>query len=81
MHFQQKIGSDQNQKLIIYLIIRKFLSKKIKKFNENNIKLQIIGEKNSQKINNLLNKSEKLTKNNFKLQVNLAKLWLQTRNC
>ena len=54
-------------------LLENFLSKKIKKLNENNIKLQIIGEKKfSKKINSLLKNSEKLTKNNFKLQVNLA---------
>ena len=50
-----------------------FLEKKINEFIKNNIKLVIIGEKNfSKKINRLLIKSEKLTKNNSKLQINLA---------
>ena len=57
----------------LFNLLENFLEKKIEKFNENNIKLQIIGEKKfSKKMNNLLKKSEKLTKNNFKLQVNLA---------
>jgi len=57
----------------LFDLLENFLSKKIKKFNENNIKLKIIGEKKfSKKINNLLKKSERLTKNNLNLQVNLA---------
>ena len=54
-------------------LLEVFLEKKIDKFLNNNIKLNIIGEKKfSKKINNLLTKSEKLTKNNSKLQINLA---------
>tara|TARA_Y100000996_G_scaffold409955_1_gene391459 strand:+ start:514 stop:1188 length:675 start_codon:yes stop_codon:yes gene_type:complete len=50
-----------------------FLKKKINEFKKNNIKLTIIGEKSfSKKINKLLIKSENETKNNSKLQVNLA---------
>ncbi len=50
-----------------------FLKKKINEFIKNNIKLLIIGEKKfSKKINKLLVKSEKLTKKNSKLQINLA---------
>ena len=50
-----------------------FLEKKIDEFIKNNIKLNIIGEKKfSNKINKLLIKSEKLTKSNSKLQINLA---------
>ena len=50
-----------------------FLEKKIDEFINNNIKLYIIGEKKfSNKINKLLIKSEKLTKSNSKLQINLA---------
>ena len=50
-----------------------YLSKKIKEFNKNQIKLKIIGEKKfSKKLNSLLNESEKKTKNNSKLQINLA---------
>ena len=54
-------------------LLEVFLEKKINDFNNNNIKLTVIGEKKfSKKINKLLNKSEKLTKNNSKLQINLA---------
>ncbi len=50
-----------------------FLEKKINEFIKNNIKLTIIGEKKfSKKINKLLIKSEKLTKYNSKLHINLA---------
>lgn len=60
---------------IIYLfnLLENFLEFKINKFHQNNVKLKIIGEKKfSKKLNNLLTKSEKLTKNNSKLQINLA---------
>ena len=57
----------------LFNLLERFLTKKIKKFNKNNIKLKIIGEKKfSNKINNILKKSENLTKNNTKLQINLA---------
>ena len=50
-----------------------FLEKKIDELINKNIKLNIIGEKKfSKKINKLLTKSEKLTKNNSQLQINLA---------
>ena len=51
-----------------------FIDKKIKEFNQNNIKLKIIGNINvfEKKLKNKLKKSEQLTKNNTKLQVNLA---------
>ena len=43
------------------------------KFHENNIKIKILGEKKfSKKLNNLILSSEKKTKNNSKLQINLA---------
>ena len=60
---------------ITYLfdLLQNFLEHKLNKFNKNNIKLKIIGEKNfSKKINNLLIDSEKITKNNTTLQINLA---------
>ena len=60
---------------ITYLfdLLQNFLEHKLKKFHKNNIKLKIIGEKNfSKKINNLLIDSEKITKNNTTLQINLA---------
>ena len=57
----------------LFSLLENFLEFKIKKFHKNNIKLNIIGEKKfSKKLNNLLTKSEKLTKKNSKLQINLA---------
>ena len=45
----------------------------ISEFQENNIKLKIIGEKSfSSDLNKILNKAENLTKKNKKLQINLA---------
>ena len=57
----------------LFSLLEKFLLTKINEFNNKNIKLKIIGEKKFPKrITSLLKKSEKLTKNNSKLQVNLA---------
>ena len=54
-------------------LLENFLKKKIKEFIKNDIKLKIIGEKKfSKKLNTILKKSENLTKNNSKLQINLA---------
>ena len=57
----------------MFSLLENFLQFKIRKFYKNNIKLKIIGEKKfSKKLNNQLTKSEKLTKKNSKLQINLA---------
>ena len=57
----------------LFSLLENFLDNKIKKFHQNDIKLKIIGEKKfSKKLNILLTKSEKLTKKNSKLQINLA---------
>ena len=57
----------------LFKLLQNFLEHKINKFHKNNIKLKIIGEKKfSKKINNLLIDSEKITKNNTTLQINLA---------
>ena len=57
----------------LFSLLENFLQFKIRKFHKNNIKLKIIGEKKfSKKLNNQLTKSEKLTKKNSKLQINLA---------
>ena len=54
-------------------LLESFLKKKIKEFVKNDIRLKIIGEKKfSNKLNTILKKSENLTKNNSKLQINLA---------
>jgi len=63
------------QKEITYLfnLLENFLSQKIEKLNKQDIKLKIIGVKKfSPKLNKLLHLSEKKTKNNKKLQINLA---------
>ena len=57
----------------LFNLLENFLLSKISEFNKQNIKLKIIGKKNfSKKINTLLNKSEKKTSRNKKLQINLA---------
>ena len=57
----------------IFRLLEEFLKKKINEFHQNDIKLKIIGfKKFSKKLNDLLLKAERLTKNNKQLQVNLA---------
>ena len=57
----------------LFKLLENFLQKKLNEFVINNIKLKIIGEKKfSKRLNNLLIKSEKKTKNNSKLHINLA---------
>ena len=57
----------------LFNLLETFLLNKISKLNNQNIKLKIIGKKKfSKKINSLLNKSEKKTSKNKKLQINLA---------
>ena len=57
----------------LFRLLENFLKLKLNKFHKNNIKLKIIGEKKfSKKLNNLLVEGENLTKNNSKLQINLA---------
>ena len=57
----------------LFKLLESFLKKKIEEFNKNQIKLKIIGEKKfDKKLNKLLNVCEKKTKNNLKLQINLA---------
>ena len=54
-------------------LLENFLESKISELNEQNIKLKIIGKKRfSKKINTLIDKSEKKTFRNKKLQINLA---------
>ena len=63
------------KKEINYLfgLLENFLINRIEELHKQNIKLKIIGVKNfSIKLNNLLNKSEKKTLKNSKLQINLA---------
>ena len=57
----------------LFKLLENFLKKKIEDFNKNQIKLKIIGEKKfPKKLNKLLITSEKKTKKNLKLQINLA---------
>ena len=57
----------------LFKLLETFLISKISEFNKQKIRLKIIGKKKfSKKINNLLNKSEKKTLNNRRLQINLA---------
>ena len=64
------------QKEISYLfnLLEEFLLKKIEDLNKNQIKLKIIGDKKkiSTKLKKILQNSEKITKNNNRLQINLA---------
>jgi len=57
----------------LFNLLENFIKRRIIEFNKNNIKLKIIGiKKFSSKLNKLLTESEKKTKNNNKLQINLA---------
>ena len=57
----------------LFNLLENFLINRIDELHKQNIKLKIIGIKNfSPKLNNLLNKSEKKTFKNHKLQINLA---------
>jgi len=57
----------------LFNLLYNFLNKKMNYLNNNNIKLNIIGNKNfSKKIKKLLITSENLTKKNSLLQINLA---------
>ena len=63
------------KKEISYLfnLLETFLISRIEELHKQNIKLKVIGVKNfSSKLNQLLNKSEKKTSKNTKLQINLA---------
>ena len=63
----------KNEVNFLFELLENFLKEKINMLIKNNIKLKIIGNKIFlSKINKLLNKSEKLTKKNTKLQINLA---------
>ena len=63
----------QNEIKFLFKLLDSFIDQKINEFNKNNIKLKVIGiKKFSSKLNKLLIESEKKTKNNNKLQINLA---------
>jgi len=58
----------------LFNLLKDFLLKKTNDLNKNDIKLKIIGKKNlfSKKLKKILIKSEKITKKNKSLQINLA---------
>ena len=57
----------------LFNLLENFLTKKIKKLNNQNIKINILGTKNfSKKLNFLLKKAETKTLNNSSIQINLA---------
>ena len=57
----------------LFNLLENFLENKIELLHKQNIKLNIIGKKNfSNKVNKLLNTSEKKTSKNSRLQINLA---------
>ncbi len=57
----------------LFNLLETFLTDKIEDLHKKEIKLKVIGVKNfSNKLNDLLKKSEKKTKKNKKLQINLA---------
>jgi len=64
----------QKEISFLFNLLQSFLKEKTNKLNKNGIKLKIIGDKNnfSKKLKKSLINSEKITKNNKKLQINLA---------
>ena len=63
----------KNEIKYLFKLLENFIKERIVEFNKNNIKLKIIGiKKFSTKLNKLLSDSEKKTKKNNKLQINLA---------
>ena len=64
----------QKEISFLFNLLQNFLKKKTNKLNINGIKLKIIGDKSnfSNKLKKALINSEKITKNNKKLQINLA---------
>ena len=64
----------QKEISFLFNLLQNFLKKKTDKLNKNSIKLKIIGDKSnfSNKLKKALINTEKITKNNKKLQINLA---------
>ena len=64
----------KNEIIFLFKLLENFLSNKIDKLIQKNIKLKIIGNKKkfNKKLKNLINNSENKTKKNDKLQINLA---------
>ena len=63
-----------NEIKFLFKLLNNFIDQKIEEFNKNDIKLKIIGNINifNLKLKKKLIKSEEITKNNMRLQVNLA---------
>ena len=64
----------QKEISFLFNLLQNFLKKNTNKLNKNGIKLKIVGDKSnlSNKLKKALINSEKITKNNKKLQINLA---------
>ena len=64
----------QNEIKFLFKLLNNFIDHKIDEFNKNDIKLKILGNINifNLKLKKKLIKSEEITKNNMRLQVNLA---------
>jgi len=63
----------KNEVNYLFKLLENFLKNKINKLNKENIKLKILGKKIfSKKLNKLLVETEKLTKSNSNIQINLA---------
>ena len=64
----------QKEISFLFNLLQNFLKKKTNKLNKNGIKLKVIGDKSnlSKKLKKALINSEKITKNNKNLQINLA---------
>ena len=64
----------KNEIKFLFKLLDNFIDTKLDEFNRNNIRLKIIGDisKFNLKLKKKLNSSEKITKKNNKLQVNLA---------
>jgi undecaprenyl diphosphate synthase len=64
----------KNEVIFLFKLLEDFLIQKTIKLNKNNIRLKIIGEKKffSKKLKKILVNSEKITRDNKKLQINLA---------
>ena len=62
-----------SEKNFLFNLLEVYLRDKLNELHKNNIKLKIIGRKIfSQKLNKMLNYAENKTKNNKKIQINLA---------
>ena len=69
----EKVSSKEKEINYLFNLLENFLINKIEELHKQNIKLKIIGVKNfSSSLNKLLKLSEKKTRKNTKLQINLA---------